>query len=172
MTIWQRLRPFRTRIALLLAVVGPGIITANVDNDAGGIATYSVAGAHFGYSLLWTLIPITIALVVVQEMVARMGVVTGKTLGDLIRENLGVKATFYLMLCLIFADLGNTVAEFAGSKAQRDTITLCYHHGAGGGGEITRGLSITLAPAQCIWLMCTCPATFTGETRTRTFSRR
>lgn len=104
----------RKNILLFLAVLGPGIITANVDNDAGGIATYSVAGAHFGYSLLWTLIPITVALVVVQEMVARMGVVTGKTLADMIRENFGVKITFYLMLSLLLADLGNTVAEFAG----------------------------------------------------------
>ena len=110
----------RKNLILFLGILGPGIITANVDNDAGGIATYSVAGAHFGYSLLWTLIPITVALIVVQEMVARMGVVTGKTLGDLIRENFGVKATFYLMLCLIFADLGNTVAEFAGWAASME----------------------------------------------------
>lgn len=104
----------RKKILVFLSVLGPGIITANVDNDAGGIATYSVAGAHFGYSLLWTLIPITVALIVVQEMVARMGVVTGKTLADLIRENFGVKATFFLMLSLLIADMGNTVAEFAG----------------------------------------------------------
>jgi NRAMP (natural resistance-associated macrophage protein)-like metal ion transporter len=104
----------KKKILVFLSVLGPGIITANVDNDAGGIATYSVAGAHFGYSLLWTLIPITIALIVVQEMVARMGVVTGKTLADLIRENFGVKATFFLMLSLLLADMGNTVAEFAG----------------------------------------------------------
>jgi len=104
----------KRKIVVFLSVLGPGIITANVDNDAGGIATYSVAGAHFGYSLLWTLIPITIALIVVQEMVARMGVVTGKTLADLIRENFGVRATFFLMLSLLLADMGNTVAEFAG----------------------------------------------------------
>lgn len=104
----------KRKILVFLSVLGPGIITANVDNDAGGIATYSVAGAHFGYSLLWTLIPITVALIVVQEMVARMGVVTGKTLADLIRENFGVKATFLIMLSLLLADMGNTVAEFAG----------------------------------------------------------
>jgi Mn2+/Fe2+ NRAMP family transporter len=104
----------KKNILMFLAVLGPGIITANVDNDAGGITTYSVAGAQFGYSLLWTLIPITIALVVVQEMVARMGVVTGKGLADLIRERFGVKITFYLMISLLLADLGNTVAEFAG----------------------------------------------------------
>ncbi|HEY2031200.1 MAG TPA: Nramp family divalent metal transporter [Myxococcales bacterium] len=105
--------PF-ARIALVLSVVGPGIITANVDNDAGGIATYSQAGADFGYSLLWTLIPITFALVLVQEMCARMAVVTGKGLADLIRERFGVKATFYVMLALLVANLGNTMAEFAG----------------------------------------------------------
>src|SRR5512136_695653 len=98
----------KKNILMFLAVLGPGIITANVDNDAGGITTYSVAGAQFGYSLLWTLIPITIALVVVQEMVARMGVVTGKGLADLIRERFGVKITFYLMISLLLADLGNT----------------------------------------------------------------
>jgi Mn2+/Fe2+ NRAMP family transporter len=105
--------PF-ARIALVLSVVGPGIITANVDNDAGGIATYSQAGADFGYSLLWTLIPITFALILVQEMCARMAVVTGKGLADLIRERFGVKATFYVMLALLVANLGNTMAEFAG----------------------------------------------------------
>lgn len=104
----------KKNILLFLSVLGPGIITANVDNDAGGITTYSVAGAQFGYSILWTLIPITVALVVVQEMCARMGVVTGKSLADMIRENFGVKTTAYLMLSLVLADLGNTVAEFAG----------------------------------------------------------
>lgn len=110
----------KKNIMMFLAVLGPGIITANVDNDAGGITTYSVAGAQFGYSLLWTLIPITIALVVVQEMVARMGIVTGKTLADLIREQFGVKTTFYLMISLLIADLGNTVAEFAGWAASME----------------------------------------------------
>jgi Mn2+/Fe2+ NRAMP family transporter len=99
---------------VVMAVIGPGIITANVDNDAGGIATYSQAGADFGYSLLWTLIPITAALILVQEMTARMGVVTGKGLADLIRERFGVKATFYVLLALLIANLGNTVAEFIG----------------------------------------------------------
>jgi len=114
----------RRKILIFLSVLGPGIITANVDNDAGGIATYSVAGAHFGYSLLWTLIPITVALIVVQEMVARMGVVTGKTLADLIRENFGVKATFFLMLSLLLADMGNTVAEFAGWAASMEIFGI------------------------------------------------
>ncbi len=107
-------RPSKTRILLFLSVLGPGIITASVDNDAGGIATYSIAGAHFGYSLLWTLLPITVALIVVQEMVARMGVVTGKTLADLIREKFGVRPTFFLLVALVFTNLGNTVSEFAG----------------------------------------------------------
>lgn len=102
---------------LFLSLMGPGIITANIDNDASGIATYSVAGASYGYALLWLLIPTTIALVVVQEMVARMGVVTGKGLADLIREHYGVKATFYLMLGLFVANFGTTVAEFAGWAA-------------------------------------------------------
>ncbi|HEX8043042.1 Nramp family divalent metal transporter [Candidatus Deferrimicrobium sp.] len=107
----------KKKILLFLSVLGPGIITANVDNDAGGIATYSIAGAHFGYTLLWTLIPITVALIVVQEMVARMGVVTGKTLADLVREKFGVRPTFFLLVALVLANLGNTVAEFAGWAA-------------------------------------------------------
>src|SRR5260221_12455099 len=102
------------RFMVVMAVIGPGIITANVDNDAGGIATYSQAGADFGYGLLWTLIPITAALILVQEMSARMGVVTGKGLSDLIRERFGVKTTFFVMLPLVVANLCNTVAEFAG----------------------------------------------------------
>jgi NRAMP (natural resistance-associated macrophage protein)-like metal ion transporter len=107
-------KSWRARIALVLAVVGPGFITANVDNDAGGIATYSVAGAQFGYSLLWTMIPITIALVIVQEMSSRMGAVTGKGLSDLIREEFGLRATFLLMIALIVTNFGNVVSEFAG----------------------------------------------------------
>jgi Mn2+/Fe2+ NRAMP family transporter len=107
-------RSWRTRLMLLLAVIGPGFITANVDNDAGGIFTYSQAGAQFGYSLLWTMIPITIALVVIQEMAARMGAVTGKGLSDLIREEFGFRLTFFLMLALVITNFGNVVAEFAG----------------------------------------------------------
>jgi NRAMP (natural resistance-associated macrophage protein)-like metal ion transporter len=110
-------KPDKKKFLVFLAVLGPGIITASVDNDAGGIATYSIAGAHYGYALLWTLIPITAALIVVQEMVARMGVVTGKTLADLIREKFGVKPTFFLLSALLVANLGNTVAEFAGWAA-------------------------------------------------------
>jgi NRAMP (natural resistance-associated macrophage protein)-like metal ion transporter len=102
--------------------MGPGIITANIDNDASGITTYSVAGARFGYALLWTLIPTTVALVVIQEMVGRMGVITGKGLSDLIRENYGVKTTFFMMLCLLTANFGNTVANFAGWAASMQIL--------------------------------------------------
>jgi len=115
-------RHFRARLLIFLAVVGPGIITANVDNDAGGIYTYSVAGANFGYSLLWTLLPVTVALIVVQEMVARMGVVTGKGLADLIREEYGLRITFFLMVMLLVADLGNTISEFAGLASGMSVI--------------------------------------------------
>ena len=105
---------WRARVMIVLAVIGPGFITASVDNDAGGIWTYSIAGAQFGYSLLWTMIPITIALVVVQEMSARMGAVTGKGLSDLIREEFGFRVTFLLMAALVVLNLTNVVAEFAG----------------------------------------------------------
>jgi Mn2+/Fe2+ NRAMP family transporter len=108
------LKTWRGRIAILLAVIGPGFITANVDNDAGGIFTYSQAGAQFGYSLLWTMIPITIALVVVQEMASRMGAVTGKGLSDLIREEFGFRVTFFVMVTLVITNFGNVVGEFAG----------------------------------------------------------
>ena len=110
-------RTLWTRIALVMAVVGPGIITANVDNDAGGITTYSIAGASFGYSLLWSLIPITIALMVVQEMASRLGVYTGKGFADLIREKWGIRVTFYLMVILLVVNFANTLAEFAGWAA-------------------------------------------------------
>jgi Mn2+/Fe2+ NRAMP family transporter len=103
-----------SRIVAFLAVLGPGFITANVDNDPGGILTYSQAGAQFGYQLLWTLIPTTVALIVVQEMAARMGAITGKGLSDLIREEFGLRATFFTMLVLGLADFGNIVSEFAG----------------------------------------------------------
>jgi NRAMP (natural resistance-associated macrophage protein)-like metal ion transporter len=111
---WVRFKRWRMNVIIFLSVLGPGIITANVDNDAGGIYTYSVAGARFGYSLLWSLIPITVALIVVQEMVARMGVVTGKGLADLIREEYGFRTTFILMVVLLLTNWGNTVSEFAG----------------------------------------------------------
>jgi Mn2+/Fe2+ NRAMP family transporter len=109
--MWKR---WRTRILLFLAVLGPGFITANVDNDSGGILTYSQAGAQYGYKLLWTMLPITIALIVVQEMCARMGVVTGKGLSDLIREEFGLRLTFVLMILLVVVNYTNVVTEFIG----------------------------------------------------------
>jgi Mn2+/Fe2+ NRAMP family transporter len=113
----KRIRGLRHRLTLLLAVVGPGLITSNVDNDAGGISTYTQAGAQYGYTLLWSLIPMTIALYVTEEMCARMGVVTGKGLSDLIREEFGFRPTFFVMITGFFVDLANVVAEFAGVAA-------------------------------------------------------
>jgi Mn2+/Fe2+ NRAMP family transporter len=114
---FSRGKNWRRRIALFLAVIGPGMITSNVDNDAGGIATYTQAGSSYGYALLWSLIPMTIALYVTEEMCARMGVVTGKGLSDLIREEFGFRSTFFVMVTGFFVDLGNVVAEFAGVAA-------------------------------------------------------
>lgn len=114
----------RRNILLFLAILGPGIITANVDNDAGGITTYSLAGAHYGYALLWTMVPTTIALVVIQEMCARMGAVTGKGLSDLIRESFGVKVTFYVMIALLLTNMGNSVSEFAGIAASLELFGI------------------------------------------------
>ena len=125
---------------LFLAVVGPGFITANVDNDAGGICTYSLAGAQFGYSLLWTMIPITIALVVVQEMAARMGAVTGKGLSDLIREEFGFRVTFFLMVALVITNFGNVVAEFAGVASSLELF------------GVSRYIVVPLA-AALVWLL-------------------
>lgn len=108
------------KAGLFFALIGPGIITSNVDNDAGGITTYSLAGAHYGLSLIWILIPVTVALVIIQEICARMGVVSGKGLSDLIRERFGAKITFYLMIILLLANLGNTLCEFAGIAASME----------------------------------------------------
>src|ERR1700704_1503947 len=133
-------RGWRSRLMLFLAVVGPGFITANVDNDAGGIFTYSQAGAQFGYSLLWTMIPITVSLVVVQEMAARMGAATGKGLSDLIREEFGFRVTFFLMLALVLTNFGNIVAEFAGVASSLELF------------GISRYIIVPLA-AAAVWLM-------------------
>jgi NRAMP (natural resistance-associated macrophage protein)-like metal ion transporter len=124
MRIWERLKPFRRRLLLILAVIGPGIITANVDNDAGGITTYSVAGARYGYDLLWMLILTTLALIIVQEMSARLGVVTGKGLADLIREKMGVRITAVILGVLVIANLANTVSEFAGVAASLEIFGI------------------------------------------------
>jgi NRAMP (natural resistance-associated macrophage protein)-like metal ion transporter len=114
---FSRGQHWRRRIVLFLAVIGPGIITSNVDNDAGGIATYTQAGSAYGYTLLWLLIPMTIALYVTMEMCARMGVITGKGLSDLIREEFGFRPTFFVMITGFLVDLFNVVAEFAGVAA-------------------------------------------------------
>src|SRR3989338_4449464 len=111
-------------ILFILGIIGPGVITAIADNDAGGIATYSVAGANFGLAMLWTLIPITILLIIVQEMVARLGAVTGKGLSDLIRESFGVKTTVFIMIGLLIANLFVTVSEFAGIAAAGELFGL------------------------------------------------
>jgi len=140
MTLSQRTKPLRVRLLLLLAVVGPGIITANVDNDAGGITTYSVAGAHYGYSLLWMMPLVALALIVVQEMSARLGVVTGKGLADLIREHLGVRLTALIIAIFLFANLANTVSEFAGVAASMEIF------------GVTKYLSVPIA-AVVVWLL-------------------
>jgi Mn2+/Fe2+ NRAMP family transporter len=140
MRLWQRLRPIRTRLILLLAVVGPGIITANVDNDAGGITTYSVSGARYGYELLWMMPLVLIALIIVQEMSARLGVVTGKGLADLIRERMGVRVTTVILALLLFVNLANTVSEFAGVAASMEIF------------GVSKYISVPLA-AVAVWFL-------------------
>ena len=130
----------RTKILFFLSIIGPGIITANVDNDAGGIATYSAAGAQFGYALLWSLIPMLVLLFMIQEMVARLGVVTGKGLSDLIREQYGVKVTFFTMLALLLTNFGNITAEFAGLAASLEIF------------GVSRYISVPLG-AAAVWYL-------------------
>jgi Mn2+/Fe2+ NRAMP family transporter len=134
------LKRWRTQLVLFLAVVGPGIITANVDNDAGGIATYSQAGAQFGYLLLWIVIPMTVALVVVQEMSARMGAVTGKGLSDLIREEYGFRITFVVMIAILATNFGNVLAEFSGVALSLELF------------GISKYISVPIA-AVVVWLL-------------------
>jgi Mn2+/Fe2+ NRAMP family transporter len=136
----KRLKPYQARLLLLLAVVGPGIITANVDNDAGGITTYSVAGAHYGYALLWMMPLVALALIIVQEMSARLGVITGKGLADLIRESLGVRLTSLILGLLMFVNLANTVSEFAGVAASMQIF------------GVSKFISVPLA-ALGVWLL-------------------
>jgi Mn2+/Fe2+ NRAMP family transporter len=136
----QKIRGLRRRLTLLLAVVGPGLITSNVDNDAGGIATYSQAGAQYGYALLWSLIPMTIALYVTEEMCARMGVITGKGLSDLIREEFGFRSTFFVMITGFFVDLANVVAEFAGVAASMEMF------------HVSRYIAVPIA-AILVWIL-------------------
>jgi len=139
--IRQRVRAHWRRLAWLFAILGPGVITSNVDNDSGGIYTYSVAGARYGYSLLWVLVPVTVALVVVQEMCSRMGTVTGKGLADLIREHFGLRTTFLLMMAVLVTNFGNTVAEFAGVASALELF------------GISRYVSVPLGAAFVWWLV-------------------
>ncbi len=136
----HRFRPLAARLALLASVIGPGIITANVDNDAGGITTYSVAGAHFGYATLWIMPLLAVALIIVQELSARLGVVTGKGLADLIRESLGVKVTALVVGVLLIANLANTVSEFAGVAAGMEIF------------GVSKFISVPVA-AVLVWLL-------------------
>ena len=137
---FSRGNAWRRRIFLFLAVIGPGIITSNVDNDAGGIATYTQAGSAYGYALLWSLVPMTIALYVTMEMCARMGVITGKGLSDLIREEFGFRSTFFVMTTGFLVDLANVVAEFAGVAIAMELF------------GITKYLSVPLA-AFLVWIL-------------------
>jgi NRAMP (natural resistance-associated macrophage protein)-like metal ion transporter len=136
----RRSRGWRRRLAVFFAVVGPGLITSNVDNDAGGIGVYSSAGAQFGYHLLWSLIPMTIALYVSEEMCARMGVITGKGLSDLIREEFGFRSTFFVMIAALGVDLFNTVAEFSG-VAEASSVM-----------HISKYIAVPIA-AAVVWLL-------------------
>jgi NRAMP (natural resistance-associated macrophage protein)-like metal ion transporter len=142
MSLFQRMKeqPAFRNLLIFLSVVGPGIITGSVDNDAGGITTYSVAGATYGYKLLWTLLPSFIALLTVQEMNARMGIVTGKGLADLIRENFGVRITFYIFIFLLVADIGNTATEFAGVAGSMGVF------------NVDKYISVPLA-AVAVWIL-------------------
>ena len=137
---FSRGNAWRRRMFLFLAVIGPGIITSNVDNDAGGIATYTQAGSAYGYALLWSLVPMTIALYVTMEMCARMGVITGKGLSDLIREEFGFRSTFFVMTTGFLVDLANVVAEFAGVAIAMELF------------GITKYVSVPLA-AFLVWIL-------------------
>ena len=140
MTLQLKNKLFFKRLAIFLAILGPGIITGSVDNDAGGITTYSVAGALYGYNLIWTLIPSFFVLIAIQEMNARMGIVTGKGLADLIRENAGVKATFFIFLGLLIGDIGNTTTEFAGVAGSMQVL------------GVTKYISVPIV-AILVWLL-------------------
>ncbi len=146
------LRRFRWRLILLLSVVGPGLITAVVDNDSGGIATYSLAGAVYGFDLLWTLIPITVLLIVTMEMSARLGAVTGQGLADLLRERFGVKVTFWMLLAVFFANFGTVISEFSGIGASIDIFMTSF-----GYPELARVLKFLIMPLLTygIWRLIT-----------------
>ena len=131
----------RPRLFIYLAILGPGMITANAGNDAGGIATFASVGADHGYKLLWLLIPLTISLGIVQEMCARMGAVTGKGLADLIRERFGVRWTAFVMLALLIANGGVTVSEFVGIAAAMELF------------GVARYISVPIAAIAIWWLV-------------------
>ena len=131
---------FFRNLTIFLALLGPGIITGSVDNDAGGITTYSVAGAMYGYGMIWTLIPSLIVLLVIQEMNARMGIVTGKGLSDLIRENAGVKVTFFIFIGLLISNIGNTTTEFAGVAGSMEVF------------GVSKYISVPIA-AVLVWIL-------------------
>jgi NRAMP (natural resistance-associated macrophage protein)-like metal ion transporter len=142
MTVWQRIRGRLQRMFFFLAILGPGLITASADNDAPGIATYSMAGSHFGYTFLWIVVWITFGEMVVQEMAARMGAVTGKGLTDLIRERFGLRLTLFVMLALVVANLGTTAAQFAGVASSSELF------------GVSRYIAVPLA-GLVVWLLVT-----------------
>jgi Mn2+/Fe2+ NRAMP family transporter len=133
-------RPIRRRIALFFAIVGPGLIVSNVDNDAGGIYTYAQSGAQFGNTVLWTLIPMTVVLYISLEMCSRLGAFSGKGLSDLIREEFGFRVTFFLMAAVLVVNLGNVMAEFTGVFWATDVF------------RISRYISVPLA-AVLVWVL-------------------
>ena len=141
MELRHHVRAHWRRLAWLFAILGPGVITSNVDNDSGGIYTYSVAGARYGYTLLWVLVPVTVALVVVQEMCSRMGTVTGKGMADLIRGHFDLRTTFLIMMAVLVTNFGNTVAEFAGVASSFELF------------GISRYVSVPLGAAFVWWLV-------------------
>jgi Mn2+/Fe2+ NRAMP family transporter len=135
--MWKRLR---YPMVMFFGVLGPGFITAMVDNDAGGILTYSQAGARWGYLPLWTLLPITLLLIVTQEMCSRMGAVTGKGLQDLIREEFGLRTTFLMMAALVLVNLACIMADFAGVATSLELF------------GISRYITVPLG-AALVWLL-------------------
>src|SRR5437763_6727407 len=139
------LRSRRARLLVLLSVVGPGIITGTVDNDATGITGYALAGSQFGYDLLWLLIVTAVCLAVIQEMVARMGTITGKGLSDLIRERFRVAPTVWVMILLFIANAATTVAEFAGLAGASQLVV----------GELPRYVALPVSAFR-VWFLAVC----------------